>query len=448
MVAERMLAAIAARASPTRRCHRARASAADAARPAASNLAAMSSRRPAARSRVSASPAAAAISAWASSNGASPRSLNGRTFLPGHFHRVLDRLDDQPTGDVEVSLGQTQQGEPRLRRPHVPVRLQERLLRTSEIAPSQPDQAELCQWPAELASHPRPQLDAGRGRLGLGLGGRSGEPEQLRAMYPAAPVDAAEGDAVPPPLHHLGPLPRPVVQRKSLSGADELAIHHSAGEGIDVPGHQHRRDLLEQRHSLGHPALEDADPAQAGASDHDRGHECPTARRAAPPARPLAWRLGSRRRRSVRNRGSSRPSRASAPPGWAPAAVRRDRASPGPTSSSRCRSAGTSRRKPPPPRRRPDRRPRGAGRARPPTSGWSARSRLRRRPPPHGSADRHRRPPGRSAPAGAPARRATHRDRAPPAHPEGSPASSLSHCDTGCHALRVSRSDEHPQREN
>ncbi len=185
----------------------------------------------------------------------------------------LDRRADQVQRHLVVPLRRAQQGEPRLGRPHVPVRLQERRLGAGQVTPPEPDGAELDQRPAVLAPQPRAELGARAQRLLLGGVGGPAEAEQLGPVHAAPAVDRTERGVVTPPLHDVGPLARPVVHAEGLRGADELAEHHPGRQRVDLPGHQQGGHLVQ----LGEPgldvALQDAEAADRGpADDHGRQH--------------------------------------------------------------------------------------------------------------------------------------------------------------------------------
>ncbi len=147
---------------------------------------------------------------------------------------------------------------------------EECLLGPGQVASSEPDVAELRQWPAELAAHPRPQFVTGGERLLLGEITGARHPQQFGAMHPAAAVDPAERGTMAPALHHLGPLLREVVHHQALGGADDLAVHHPRRQRIDLARHQEGADLVEHRESQLDVAVEDGDPRVGGPSDHDR----------------------------------------------------------------------------------------------------------------------------------------------------------------------------------
>src|SRR3954447_23018123 len=96
----------------------------------------------------------------------------------------------------------------------------EGLLGAVEIPPAQPDPPELAQRPSHLPSQIRAQLVAGRQRLSLGLVARAAQPQDLRAVHTAAPMEAPDGVRPAPALHRLGPLLGDVVLGETLQSAD------------------------------------------------------------------------------------------------------------------------------------------------------------------------------------------------------------------------------------
>ena len=196
--------------------------------------------------------------------------------LGGHRARVSERLREQRAGGRDVALRQPQQRQPGLRVPAVLVRGEERLLGPGQVAGAQPDGAELGEGPAELAAHPRPQLPAGGHGLPLRLGARSPEAEHLGAVHAAATVEPAVGSTRAPQVHRLGPLLGAVVLGQPLQGADDLAVHHPDGQGIELAGHHAHRGLVQEFEPVVDLAVEDHQPggrhpAQGG------GHRDPLA---------------------------------------------------------------------------------------------------------------------------------------------------------------------------
>src|SRR5688500_8306901 len=108
-----------------------------------------------------------------------------------------------------------------MRRPGVLAGGDERLFGAAPIAPAQSDGAELHQRPAELAAHPRSQFLACPERFCLGEIARTGDSQQLSAVDTTSTIDAADRGAVAPALHHLGPLPGPVVTCQTLRRTDQ-----------------------------------------------------------------------------------------------------------------------------------------------------------------------------------------------------------------------------------
>ena len=150
------------------------------------------------------------------------------------------------------------------------MRGQERLLGAVEIALAQPDPPELAQRPSHLATQVRPQLLTGHQRLLLRLVARPAQPQDLRAVHAAAPMEAPDGIRPAPPLHRVGPLLRDVVLRQPLEGAHELAVHEPGRERIEVPGDRRHTHLVEQRQSFRDLPVEDAQPRSGHASDGAR----------------------------------------------------------------------------------------------------------------------------------------------------------------------------------
>ena len=79
-------------------------------------------------------------------------------------------------------------------------------------------------------------------------------------MDPAAPVKAADGIRLAPPLHRLGPFLGHVVLCESLQGAHELAVDDPSRERIEVPGDRRYPDLVEQRQALLDITAQDQQP--------------------------------------------------------------------------------------------------------------------------------------------------------------------------------------------
>ena len=179
-----------------------------------------------------------------------------------------DRVGDQGRGRLDVTLRQPQQGQPRLWRPRVLVRGDERLLGSGQIAFAQPDVPELGQRPTELAPHPGTQFVARCQRLLLGPVARARDAQHLRPVHPAATVDAPDRSPVPPSLHHVGPLAGPLVEGEVLRRADQLAVHHARRELVDLTGHQQRGDLVQHLETLVDATVEDRDPSGSNTPDH------------------------------------------------------------------------------------------------------------------------------------------------------------------------------------
>ncbi|MCU0274599.1 MAG: hypothetical protein MUE34_15330, partial [Acidimicrobiales bacterium] len=182
-----------------------------------------------------------------------------------------DRLGDQCGRCRHVTLFEPEQSEAWMRAPHVAVRLEERLLGSLQVATPQADRAQLHQGPAELPSHPGPELGAGGERLLLRPVAGSGHAEHLGPMDPAPSADPADGVAGTPSGHDLGPLHGSVVEGEPLRRADELAVHHPGGEWIDLAGHQQHGDLVEVLDPAFEVAVEDPDTGTGDPADHDGG---------------------------------------------------------------------------------------------------------------------------------------------------------------------------------
>ncbi len=150
------------------------------------------------------------------------------------------------------------------------MRGQEGLLGAVDVALAQPDPSELAQRPSHLTAQVRPQLLAGHQRLALRLVARAAQPQDLRAVHAAAPMEAPDGIRAAPPLHRVGPLLRDVVLRESLQGADELAVHQPGRQRIEVPGDRRHSHLVKQRQSFRDIAVEDAQPSCRHPSDGAR----------------------------------------------------------------------------------------------------------------------------------------------------------------------------------
>ena len=178
---------------------------------------------------------------------------------------------------ADVALRQTHQRETRLGLPPDAMRGQERLLGAVEVALAQPDPSELAERPSHLASQVRAQLLAGHQRLSLRLVARPAQPQDLRAVHAAAPVEAPDGIRPAPPLHRLGPLLGDVVLREPLQGADELAVHEPGRERIEVPGDRRHSRFVEQRQTFLDIAVQDAQPSCRHSSDGARRSVAPRA---------------------------------------------------------------------------------------------------------------------------------------------------------------------------
>ena len=162
------------------------------------------------------------------------------------------------------------QRETRLGLPPDAMRGQEGLLGAVDVSLAQPDPSELAERPAHLPPQVRAQLLAGHQRLSLRLVARPAQPQDLRAVDAAAPVQAPDGVRLAPALHRLGPLLGEVVLRESLQGADELAVHEPGRERIEVPGDRRHPHFVEQRQTFLDLAVQDAQPSRRHSSDGAR----------------------------------------------------------------------------------------------------------------------------------------------------------------------------------
>ena len=79
-------------------------------------------------------------------------------------------------------------------------------------------------------------------------------------MHPAAPVEAADGARLAPPLHRLGPLLGHVVLGEALQGAHELAVDDPGRQRVEVPGDGRDPGLVEQHQTLLDIAVQDEQP--------------------------------------------------------------------------------------------------------------------------------------------------------------------------------------------
>ena len=157
------------------------------------------------------------------------------------------------------------------------MRGQEGLLGAVDVALAQPDPSELAERPPHLTAQIRAQLLAGLQRLSLRLVARAAQPQDLRAVHTAAPMQASDGIRPAPSLHRLGPLLGDVVLRQSLQCADELAVHEPGRERIEIPGDRRHTCLVEQRQALLDIAVQDAQPSRRHSSDRARRRFAPRA---------------------------------------------------------------------------------------------------------------------------------------------------------------------------
>lgn len=202
----------------------------------------------------------------------------GRQLLRAHRgHGLRQRLPDGPRRLLQPAQTGEQQRRPGL---HIPPGLaggSQRFLGARVIAPAQPDASQLGQRPAELQAQVRPQLVARPHRFGLGLGGRTPEPQELRPVHAAPPAEAAQGFGGPPPFHDRGPVLGPVVQRQALVGTDQFAVHDAGRDRVQLTRQDRSSRLVEQGEPLRHLALEDQ-AAPFGEASHGNGRPFPNRR--------------------------------------------------------------------------------------------------------------------------------------------------------------------------
>ena len=193
------------------------------------------------------------------------------SFLGRHPQRVLEGVSDRRCRSGDVTLGQPHEGETRLRIPPGTMSSQQGLLCSGDIALVQSNPSQLVQWPSQLAPQVGAQLLARHQCLILGFVARPAQPEDLGAMHSAAPMEAADGVRLAPPLHRLGPLLGHVVQGEALQGTHELAVDDPSRQRIELARDGRDPGLVEQRQTLLDFAVQDQ---QAGF-----GHPADGARR-------------------------------------------------------------------------------------------------------------------------------------------------------------------------
>ena len=181
-------------------------------------------------------------------------------LLRGDSWRTVERVLYEGRRGGDVSSRQLDERETGLRIPPGLMRGQQRLLGSVDVSFPQPDPAELGQGPSELASQVRAELLARCERFAFRLVQRSAQPEDLRAMDSAAPVEAADGVGLAPPLHRLRPFLGGVVLCESLEGADELAVDEAGRERIEVVGDHRDAHFVEERETFVHVAAQDEEP--------------------------------------------------------------------------------------------------------------------------------------------------------------------------------------------
>jgi hypothetical protein len=201
----------------------------------------------------------------------------GWQFLRGGSQRTVQRVSYGGDRRGRVSLRQTHQGETGLGFPAQPMRGQEGLLGAVDVALAQPDQPELAERPSQLPTQVRAQLLAGHQRLSLCLVARAAQSQDLGAVHAAAPMQAPDGVRPAPPFHRLGPFLGDVVLRESLQRTDDLAVHESRRERIEVPGDGCHPRLVEQGQTFLDIAAEDAQPRRRHPSDRARRRIAPGA---------------------------------------------------------------------------------------------------------------------------------------------------------------------------
>ena len=160
---------------------------------------------------------------------------------------------------------------------------QQGVLGAFDVSRAKADPPELRQRPSHLAAQVRPQLLARAERLGFRFAAGPTQPQDLGAVDPAAPVEAADRVRLAPPLHRLGPFLGHVVLRESLQGADELAVDDTGRERIEVPGDRRHPDLVEQRQALLDVTVEDHQPGFGHAPEGARRRVKPRAQLDRPP---------------------------------------------------------------------------------------------------------------------------------------------------------------------
>jgi hypothetical protein len=157
------------------------------------------------------------------------------SFLGRHPHGVLEGVSYRFGRTGHVALSKAHQGETGLGIPPGAVSRQQRFLRTDDIALVEPDPSQFVERPPQLAPQVGAQLLASHQRLMLRLVAGPAQPEDLGAMHPTAPVEAADGVRLAPPLHRLGPFLGNVVLSDALQGTHELAVHDARRERIELP---------------------------------------------------------------------------------------------------------------------------------------------------------------------------------------------------------------------
>ena len=197
------------------------------------------------------------------------------SLLGRHSQGVVEGVSYRVRRTGDVTSGKLHQGKTGFGIPAGPMSGQQRFLGADEISLVKSDPSELVQRPAQLAPQVGAQLLARHQRLGLGFVARPAQPEDLGAMHPAAPVQAADGVRLAPPLHRLGPLLGHVVEREALQGAHQLAVHDPGRQSIELPGDRRHPGLVEQRQTLLNIAAQDEQTGFGHASDGARRRVTP-----------------------------------------------------------------------------------------------------------------------------------------------------------------------------
>ncbi len=179
---------------------------------------------------------------------------------------------------AHVALGEAHQRETGLGVPADVLGGQQGLLGALDVSPAKSDPSQLAQRPPELAAQVGPELLARPERLDLCLVARSAQPENLRAMDPAATVEAPDGVRRAPPLHRRRPFLGHVVLSEPLQSAHELAVHDARGERIEITGDEGDPHVVEQRETSLDLSAQDEQPGLRDPSQRARRRITPRAR--------------------------------------------------------------------------------------------------------------------------------------------------------------------------